>query len=122
MKRIKDLKLKQTKLHFTLCHQLPERSFFFKGKQFPICARCTGIQVGYFVLPFFIFGLIEIPLIWSLLMVIPAYLDGAIQAYFDVESNNKRRFITGLITGVGSMSMASLIGIYIGKLILTLIN
>lgn len=24
------------------CHRRPERSFFYKGRQFPICARCTG--------------------------------------------------------------------------------
>ena len=31
------------------CHQMPERSFFFKGYQFPVCARCTGMIVGYFL-------------------------------------------------------------------------
>ena len=28
------------------CHQMPERSFFYKGKQFPVCARCTGVIIG----------------------------------------------------------------------------
>ena len=28
------------------CHQMATRSFFFKGFQFPLCARCTGILVG----------------------------------------------------------------------------
>lgn len=31
------------------CHQRPDRSFFYKGYQFPVCARCTGLFVGYFV-------------------------------------------------------------------------
>ena len=30
------------------CHQMPERSFFYKEYQFPVCARCTGvITVSY---------------------------------------------------------------------------
>ena len=28
------------------CHQMPERSFFIRGKQFPVCARCTGVMIG----------------------------------------------------------------------------
>ena len=29
-----------------ICHQRPERSFFFDGHQLPVCARCTGLYVG----------------------------------------------------------------------------
>ena len=29
-----------------ICHQRPERSFFFDGFQFPVCARCTGLYVS----------------------------------------------------------------------------
>ena len=28
------------------CHQMEERSFHFKGYQFPVCARCTGVFLG----------------------------------------------------------------------------
>lgn len=31
------------------CHQLAERSFFYKGYQFPVCARCTGVTIGQFL-------------------------------------------------------------------------
>lgn len=122
MKRIKDFKLKGANLEFTYCHRKPERSFFWKGKQFPLCARCTGINLGYVVLPLFIFGVIKIPLLWTILLIVPTYIDGAIQAYFNIESTNSRRFITGLMSGIGTMSLISIIGIYIGNLILTIIN
>ena len=29
-----------------ICHQLPERSFFVDGYQFPVCARCTGLYLS----------------------------------------------------------------------------
>ena len=29
-----------------VCHQLPNRSFYFWGSQLPVCARCTGLYVG----------------------------------------------------------------------------
>lgn len=31
------------------CHQLPERSFHIKGFQMPLCARCMGILIGFFI-------------------------------------------------------------------------
>lgn len=114
--------MRGTKIHLTLCHQKPERSFFYKGKQFPVCARCTGIHLGYFAFPLFLFGIVRIPLLWTILLILPTYLDGAIQAFFNLESTNFRRFVTGLMAGIGTMSLTSIIGLYIGKFILTLIN
>ena len=29
-----------------ICHQLADRSFFWGGTQFPVCARCTGLYLS----------------------------------------------------------------------------
>ena len=29
-----------------VCHQIPERSFYWAGQQLPVCARCTGLYLS----------------------------------------------------------------------------
>lgn len=81
------------------CHNLPERSFFVKGRQFHICSRCTGIIIGYlfsiFLLPFS-FQFSRIFLFAIILMI----LDGGTQYLGWRESNNLLRFFTGLGFGL----------------------
>ena len=38
-----------------VCHRLPERSFFWGGRQMPLCARCTGLYTGAFFASCFFF-------------------------------------------------------------------
>jgi uncharacterized membrane protein len=32
---------------YAVCHQLPDHSLFAAGNQYPLCARCTGIYLGF---------------------------------------------------------------------------
>ncbi|GGE68582.1 putative membrane protein [Pedobacter psychrotolerans] len=101
-----------TKLEFVDCHRLPERSFFFKGKQFPLCARCTGIYVGYAIfIPIIFF--IKINILFALLAIMPTTIDGLTQAYCNRESNNILRFITGIFAGLGLAGISDFIAYYI---------
>ncbi len=34
---------------YTVCHQIPSHSLFLDGQQLPLCARCTGIYLGFLV-------------------------------------------------------------------------
>jgi len=108
----------KTKLEFTFCHRKPERSFFWKGKQFPVCARCTGIHLGYLSTFLFLFGILTMNWWIALLLTIPTLIDGFTQAYWNRESNNILRFITGLMAGIGMMAICAIIGKEIGLLIL----
>ena len=87
-----------------ICHRLPERSFFFRGHQFPVCARCTGFYIGFFsCILFKYFGLIpkfSFNLIIAAMLATPLIFDGVTQALGLRESNNALRFVTGIMFGL----------------------
>lgn len=82
------------------CHQMPERSFFIKGYQFPVCARCTGVIVSS-VLALIVFLKKKLPIKWCIAMSGVMLLDWGLQRLEIKESTNKRRLVTGLIGGFG---------------------
>ena len=88
-----------------ICHRIPERSFFFRGHQFPVCARCTGFYITlfmYFVYAYFFYINYNIYLIsLAILLLLPSFLDGITQLFGLRESNNVLRLITGLMGGIG---------------------
>jgi len=106
-------------IELTFCHRKPERSFFWKGKQFPLCARCTGIHIGYLSMPFLFLDFLYIDFWISVLLVLPTYIDGTLQAFLNWESTNLRRVTTGFMAGLGTMSLINVIGLIIGNYILT---
>jgi uncharacterized membrane protein len=100
------------------CHRLPDRSFYFKGKKFPICARCTGILVGYFIAIILLF-FYPINIYFSLMLLLPLSLDGGMQYLGFYTSTNPRRFITGILAGIGTIFLlreALVLGRYHGKI------
>ncbi|MBQ3094462.1 MAG: DUF2085 domain-containing protein, partial [Clostridia bacterium] len=85
------------------CHCKKERSFHYNGKQFPICARCTGELAGIII------GIVtwyayQVSLTISLLLMVPMVADGFVQLLTSYESNNRRRFMTGLLFGYGLLA------------------
>lgn len=84
------------------CHQMPERSFFYKEYQFPICARCTGLILGYF-LGILIYSLNVIDLKIAILLCIPLVIDGGSQYLKWRMSNQVLRLLTGVLCGIGIM-------------------
>jgi len=94
---------------YGLCHQLPDRSFFAGGYQLPVCARDTGIYLG------FALGLIALWILargtrpselprWPVLVVIGLFVaamgvDGVTSYSGMRATTNEIRLITGIITG-----------------------
>lgn len=87
------------------CHARPDRSFYFRGKQFPICARCTGELVGM-VIGILIAVCYGCPNFWlTCLMMVPLVVDGFTQRLTAYESNNMRRLWTGILFGIALIFM-----------------
>ncbi len=87
------------------CHARPDRSFYFQGKQFPICARCTGELIGILSgIPIAV--CLGYPRFWIvILMMMPLVIDGFIQRLTTYESNNMRRLLTGILFGIAFVFM-----------------
>ena len=82
-----------------LCHQKPERSFFIKNKQLPVCARCTGILLGFLLSYSIGFFIRFYKTYWIFILFIPMVLDGCMQKFTNYYSNNNRRLVTGFLFG-----------------------
>ena len=89
----------------TLCHQLPERSYFIDGHQLAVCSRCTGIYAG------FAFMLLLYPLIrslkspvmprpsWLLLAALPLAIDVGVNFSGFWQNTHTSRLLTGAVLG-----------------------
>ncbi len=89
----------------TLCHQLPERSYFIDGHKFAVCSRCTGIYAG------FAFTLLLYPLVRSLrntatpprslliLAALPLAIDFSLTFFGFWENTHTSRLLTGALLG-----------------------
>ncbi|WP_429469343.1 DUF2085 domain-containing protein [Neobacillus sp. B4I6] len=83
------------------CHRMKSRSITIKGYTLPLCARCTGILLGYLFFPFLLIAGIHLSLWLGLLLNVPMVLDGWTQKRKYRMSNNVLRVITGIMSGLG---------------------
>jgi uncharacterized membrane protein len=88
-----------------ICHQRPERSFYFDGLPLAVCARCLGIYAG------FLGGLLVYPLWrrlddeemparrWLLASLLPMFVDLAGDRVGLFVNTHISRVATGAVTG-----------------------
>lgn len=97
--------LLRTTGNYSGCHQLPERSFFYKGKQFPVCARCTGVSIGQLLSVIVNIRFKNISPVLSILSLSCMGADWLIQETGIKESTNRRRLLTGILGGFGLFNL-----------------
>lgn len=89
-----------------LCHQKPDRSFIIFGYQFPLCARCTGVTVGFAIALLCLINKSFISNILAAALLVVMFADWLLQYAKVKESTNIRRLVTGILGGFG-LSMLS---------------
>jgi uncharacterized membrane protein len=87
-----------------ICHRIPERSFFWRGRQFPVCARCTGVFAGY-VASGILFFFYAPPVIVLFYGCAAMFFDWLCQYVEIAASTNPRRLVTGIIGGYCLMTL-----------------
>lgn len=92
-----------------LCHTIESRSFHLGGVPMPICARCTGLYVG-FLIGIGLFAAVgklresPIPSALVIALVLPLVIDGVTQALGLRTSGNELRFLTGVLAGSAGLA------------------
>ena len=82
----------------------------------PLCARCFGVLLGNLTMPLFLFDIVHLGWLLTALFILPGYIDGITQFLFKRKSNNTLRLISGILMGVGLVSLGVLTADLILKL------
>ncbi|WP_353892466.1 DUF2085 domain-containing protein [Proteinivorax hydrogeniformans] len=92
--------------HAVGCHQKASRSFFINNYQLPVCARCSGVLLGQAmaVLAMIFFRYIG-SITWGIVFLAVMFIDWLTQATKLKKSTNSRRLITGLLGGIGYITV-----------------
>lgn len=95
------------------CHQIPQRSFFYKDYQFPVCARCTGVAIGELIS--LALCKFKINIFISIFSILIMLIDWSLQYFKFLKSTNSRRLITGILGGFGYLNIVIYILKYLYK-------
>lgn len=104
-----------------LCNLTAEHGICIKNFYLPMCARCTGVLAGCIVTIFIFLFIVRKRKyrlclhIISFLLAVPCLLDGLLQYVWNIESNNYRRILTGLLLGLSIVLTIGYFSILIEK-------
>jgi len=98
------------RLGFSVCHQLPVRTLLFGKILMPVCARCTGIYIGFLFTIVFLFIVFrkresDLPPVYVIVAAVVFILSAIVDGFFSYlgfyNTNNIIRIITGYMFGAG---------------------
>jgi uncharacterized membrane protein len=90
------------------CHGIPDRCLTLGAWRSPICARCVGLLAGYPVAVAALFALgppTPTRALVGALLLLPAAIDGGLQALTSYRSATARRLATGVLAGLGQLEL-----------------
>lgn len=117
------LKLTQfiSSIGFSVCHQIPQRTFLFGKIYMPVCSRCSGMYIGFLISIIFLFLVFrkresDLPpvyiIIISIAFILSTIIDGGLSYFRVYSTNNTIRLITGYLFGAGIAIMVYPVFIY----------
>lgn len=90
------------KVGFAFCHRRQDRSLKISRYTFPLCARCTGLWLGFVMgLSLRVAGL-HTPLVFAVALMLPLIADGLTQLVGFRMSNNRLRLLSGVLFGIAT--------------------
>lgn len=91
-----------------ICNGLEDRAPHILGWCFPLCYRCTFTIIGLTLSAVFLYRIKAVnklkrskKLLIIIILFLPIVVDGYLQYFFGIESDNIRRAFTGFFCGVG---------------------
>jgi uncharacterized membrane protein len=99
------IKYKKKKIGFAFCHRRSDSCFRIFGHTSFLCARCTGIMIGFALFGLLSYFNLSIPSIIAFFLALPLIVDGTSQYLGLRTSNNMIRLITGIIFTPGLLTV-----------------
>ena len=99
-----------------MCNGISERAPHILGFCFPLCYRCTFIVILFIMTLYIAYKHKKtIPLYVIFLCMLPMIIDGSLQTFWGMMSNNLRRALTGAVFGYALGMLVTKAYIYIDK-------
>ena len=90
------------KVGLAFCHRRKDRSFKMSRHTLPLCARCTGLWLGFAMGLSLRFAGLQVPPLFAVAFMLPLMIDGLTQLVGYRESTNQLRLLTGVLFGIAT--------------------